>query len=212
MRGTSRLQRYLFSASHTIFTARTTRLFSCAALGLAFALTSGCGKDQPDSYPTTDKNGTPLTSPIAAKPTLPDSADKAPLTPDDIAAKADKIKNTPPAQDTPTEAQMGIPFYPGANPSKNKGDLALTTESASAILLTLETSDSVDKVDAFYKGKLPAAHRLAETIAGKLTIGYIDDSDPEHKRSVDLSTSGDKTLISLIAARTPKSEGTPPMK
>ena len=104
----------------------------------------------------------------------------------------------------PTEAQVGISFYPGAEPRKSKDDLTLTTESENAILLTLETADPIAKVDAYYKASLPQAHRLEDTIAGKRTIGYVDESEPGRKRSVDLSAENGKTVIALITSRTAK--------
>ncbi len=177
-----------------------------AALGIIlFAF--GCGKDQPDSYPLTGKDGAPLTSAEAkaiADAHSPDGKKAAP-TPEEITAMADKKKkDLQQMKETPSESQVGIPFYPGAEPRKNKGDLPLTTESDNALLLTLETADPMTKVDAFYKTKLPLAHRLQETIAGKQTIGYVDSSEPRRNRSVDISADGDKTVIALIVTRSPK--------
>ena len=185
---------------------RPVRGLAPAALG-ALLFAAGCGKDTPDSYPLTGKDGAPLT-PAEAKAIsdahLP-SAKIAPLTPDDVAAKADKAqKDLKQKQDMPTESQVGIRFYPGAEPRKSKDDLTLTTESENAILLTLETSDPIAKVDAFYKASLPLAHRLQDTIAGKQTIGYVDESEPGRKRSVDISAEAGKTVIALITSRTPK--------
>ena len=177
-----------------------------AGLG-ALLLTAGCGKDTPDSYPLTGKDGAPLTAAEAkaiSDAHLP-AAKSTPLTAGDIAAKTEKAKNDlKQKQDMPTEAQVGIPFYPGAEPHKSKDDLTLTTESENAILLTLETADPIAKVDAFYKASLPLAHRLQDTIAGKQTIGYVDESEPGRKRSVDISAENGKTVIALIATRTPK--------
>lgn len=185
---------------------RPTRGLALAALGaLLFAV--GCGKDTPDSYPLTGKDGAPLTADEAkaiSDAHLP-ATKTPPLTPDDINAKVEKAKNDlKQKQGLPTEAQVGIPFYPGAQPHKNKGDMTLTTESENAILLTLETADSVAKVDAFYKGMLPLAHRLQDTIAGKQTIGYVDESEIGRKRSVDISAESGKTVIALITTRAPK--------
>ena len=72
-------------------------------------------------------------------------------------------------------------------------------------------------MDAFYKDKLPAAHRLEETIGGKQTIGYVDETETGRKRSVDLSAEGDKTVIALIVTRPskdamPTKEGMPPAR
>ena len=206
----------MFTESYRInrFSRRTphARYLALAAFGLTVLFAGGCGKDQPDSYPLTGKNGAPLTA--AETKALADvndpAAKKAPMTPEEIKALADKTERELKAQrDMPTEAQAGIPFYPGAEPRKNKGDLALTTASDNALLLTLETADSVSKVDDFYKAKLPLAHRLEETIAGKRTIGYVDDSDAGRKRSVDISSDGDKTVIALIVTHSAKDAALP---
>lgn len=196
----------------TRFLRRTPRPLALAAFGLTVLFAGGCGKEQPDSYPLAGKDGAPI-SPAEAK-AIADAnnpaAKKAPLTPEEIKAKVDKTeKDLKIKRDMPTEIEVGIPFYPGAQPRKNKGDLALTTESENALLLTLETADSTAKVDAFYKEKLPLAHRLQDTIAGKPTIGYIDDSDPTRKRSIDISAEGAKTVIALISTRVAKAAGMP---
>ena len=85
---------------------RNTRLFTLfkknfrpvsglATAGIgALLLTSGCGKDTPDSYPLTGKDGAPLTAAEAkaiSDAHLP-AAKSTPLTADDIAAKAEKAK------------------------------------------------------------------------------------------------------------------------
>ena len=175
---------------------------------LLFVL-AGCGKDTPDSYPLTGKDGAPLTAAeTKAIADANDPAKKTPLTADQVKDKVDRAeKDLKTKWDTPNEAQVGIPFYPGAEPRKNKGDLALASESDNALLLTLETADSVAKVDAFYKEKLPSAQRMEDTIAGKQTVGYVDESETGRKRGVDISSEGGKTVIALIVTRTTKDAG-----
>ena len=56
----------------------------------------------------------------------------------------------------------------------------------------------------FLQSKTALAHRLQDTIAGQQTIGYVDESEPGRKRSIDISAENGKTVIALISARAAK--------
>ena len=54
-----------------------------------------------------------------------------------------------------TEADIGLPFYPGAKVSRESG-MKVTTNDVSSAMVPLETTDPVDKVADFYRTKLKA--------------------------------------------------------
>ncbi|HEX9201066.1 MAG TPA: zinc ribbon domain-containing protein [Acidobacteriaceae bacterium] len=53
---------------------------------------------------------------------------------------------------TATEAEMGVPVYPGAE--REKGGMSVSSASASMVMAHFTTSDSVSQVTDFYKGKM----------------------------------------------------------
>ena len=54
-----------------------------------------------------------------------------------------------------TEADMGLPFYPGAKPTEGSAMRVATGDSVS-LQIGLRSSDAFDKVAAFYRDKLKA--------------------------------------------------------
>ena len=72
-----------------------------------------------------------------------------------------------------TLAGLGIPVYPGATPSKEAAQLSFDfgEEGAKLTVVKLETPDSLDKVDAFYRREL--GNRFKRE-AGKM-IGDVHD-------------------------------------
>lgn len=131
-------------------------------------------------------------------------------------------ETTEPDKNMPTEAEIGIPFYPGAKPVQGpKGSLA-TTKSYGLGMTILETPDSIEKVIAFYKERYPPAPQIGgksdgknaeekmsaksadwseETQAGQRVI-HCSISDPQAGnalRSVQISAAGDKTHIELLS-------------
>lgn len=54
-----------------------------------------------------------------------------------------------------SEAEVGVPFYPGAKPQEG-GTSKLVTPQGTALTVNLHSSDAVEKVAAFYREKLKA--------------------------------------------------------
>lgn len=101
-------------------------------------------------------------------------------------------------------ASLGLPLYPGAQPNANGSVMSQTKEGTSA-LLTMQTSDGFDKVYAFYKGKLPAGSEkqnmsMAGTHMATFQIGTGAD---KVQKTVNISTTGDKTSITLLVGTKP---------
>jgi hypothetical protein len=65
----------------------------------------------------------------------------------EIAAKGDG--------DTVTEADVQIPFYPGSIPDPSEGNFKQVGSVFTTIISNRTSTDSADKVFAFYKGKQP---------------------------------------------------------
>ena len=83
----------------------------------------GCGKDKPDSYPLTGKDGAPLTASEARAIADAHSSDpkKPPMTKEEIANKvAQSEKDRKQRKETPSETQVGIPFIRARSRAKIK--------------------------------------------------------------------------------------------
>ena len=76
-------------------------------------------------------------------------------TPTMAGAKPVEKKAAAPVVPPPTEAEMGIPIYPGAKTYVDSGGVAVAAHNDPAMsTATLETPDSVDKVVDFYRQRL----------------------------------------------------------
>lgn len=101
-------------------------------------------------------------------------------------------------------ASLGLPLYPGAQPNAN-GSLASQTKEGSSQLLTMQTTDSFDKVYAFYKDKMPAGSEKNHMSAAgnQMATFQIGASTDKVQKTVNITTSGDKTDIILMVGSKP---------
>jgi hypothetical protein len=79
-----------------------------------------------------------------------------------------------------SEADLGLPFYPGAKPTEGSG-MRIVNGGSSSLQLGLHSDDAPDKVAAFYRDKLKAM--------------------AEGKQMMDMS-SGDGASLSLVDDKT----------
>jgi hypothetical protein len=105
-------------------------------------------------------------------------------------APAADVPPAAPAKTAVTEVELGIPFYPGALPFGEPGnapDSSMAGKGINAVLL--QTSDSMDKVVAFYQEKLTGP---GET--GKPAPPSRRDGDLDGKPTVTLSRINGRTI------------------
>ena len=177
-----------------------------ARCGLRFALLffmacfaamalSGCYEDKQNAYKATmDKHGD-LVAPPDAK-----------LPPKDTAANADKDSTSRDKKkdiaSLPTEAEIGLPIYPGARPyQKDEMPVPVTASSDNFLFALLQTSDSVAQVDTFYHSHLPDAERHEEKQNGATVITFLKRGDKGSVSSVEIADSKGKTLLTLTKAK-----------
>lgn len=99
---------------------------------------------------------------------------------------------------------LGLPIYPGATPSKS-GAFSAQTKQGGAQIITLETTDSFDKVYAYYHDKMPTgSEKMKIAVAGSSMATFQIGSDKEKSRKgVSLTTAQGKTEITLIVSTSP---------
>jgi len=94
----------------------------------------------------------------------------------------------------PSEAakNIGVDLYPGAEVSKN-GSATMTIGGMHTATAVLETSDSPDKVAAFYKSKLPnTTYSSNQGDHYSMMAGSKDDMT-----TINIEGQGDKTVIQI---------------
>jgi len=99
---------------------------------------------------------------------------------------------------------LGLPVYPGATPSKS-GAFSSQTKMGGAQVVTIETTDSFDKVYAFYHAKMPPGTekmKVAAAGASMATFQIGGDKDKSHK-GVSIVTAPGKTSITLMVSSSP---------
>lgn len=95
-------------------------------------------------------------------------------------------------------AKLGLPVYPGATTAEG-GGWAMQSKEGGGEMVTLTTSDSYDKVEAWYKAKMPADSeamnmKSGDTAAAVFKVGKESDKD---QSSVLINGEKDKTTITL---------------
>lgn len=94
----------------------------------------------------------------------------------------------------PSEAakNLGVDLYPGAEVSKD-GSATMTIAGMHTATAVLETSDSPDKVAAFYKSKFPnTAYSSSQGDHYSMMSGTKDDMT-----TINIENRGDKTVIQI---------------
>ena len=104
-------------------------------------------------------------------------------------------------------SKLGAPVYPGAQTDAH-GGMSSTTDKGNSVLATFRTSDSFDKVEAFYKQQLPAGSEKSNvaTANGSIATFQIGPADAADQVSVQVMSprSGETDiLITRVTKPTP---------
>ncbi|MBI3933160.1 MAG: zinc ribbon domain-containing protein [Acidobacteria bacterium] len=94
-----------------------------------------------------------------------------------------------------TEAELGLPIYPGAE--AEQGSLRLGTAQGSLDTFVFRTSDSPQQVLAFYRSKLTETTDVVETPQGGVISSAPSDKEG-YMITIGRDDSDGKTIISII--------------
>jgi len=98
-------------------------------------------------------------------------------------------------------AKLGLPVYPGATTGEG-GAMAGQSQQGSGAMVILKSTDSFDKVYAWYKAQMPAGSQQMESTSGdssvaEFAVGKEGDKD---QKSVTITSGTDGTSIMLISS------------
>lgn len=176
---------------------RTVGLLSLSTLMLSALVLAGCSHDESNGVqmpptvttidPVTGKTAQPVTTPTLDGQPNPTTA------------------NTLPSP--PTEADLGLPFYPGASPAKSLGGDKIVSTSNGIISTLLQTRDPLEKVVAFYKEKMtlpdtsgkrqePMVKETTQDNVRKVLLSY--NAEGQGLRTAEVWADNGETLIQLM--------------
>ena len=103
-----------------------------------------------------------------------------------------------------TEADIGLPFYPGSKPIEGQSTKVSTGEGKMATLI-LHSDDTPDKVAEFYRGQLKAKAKGAELMDmnsgdGNIMLMLIDEK-ADATTQVSLKKAEPGTDVTVMASR-----------
>jgi hypothetical protein len=95
-------------------------------------------------------------------------------------------------------SKIGVPVYPGAT-SAGGGGWSVQSKEGTGQVVSLTTTDSFSKVEAWYKAQFPAGSEVMNVSSGSTSsavfqVGKTTDKD---QQSVEISSDGSKTTIVL---------------
>jgi hypothetical protein len=156
---------------------RAVVLLALGLMALSLLAAAGCGEKK--AATTTEE-----------KVTVSEDKDGGEVTPNSEKGET----NEEWADKPPTEEQLGLPTYPGAEYMKRSGGVAFSQEDGKirSAVADFTTSDPFDNVVSWYQARLGAPTLLLASGA-QWTIGV----DEEYIRTVILNVEGGKTRISL---------------
>ncbi len=108
-----------------------------------------------------------------------------------------------------TEADVGIPFYPGASIKDGKGS-KMAGPDGTMMMVTLESTDDLEKVAEYYRGKfkgIAKGRRLSDmSQAGESAMLSLSDDKGHDNLTVNVSKNQDAKLteISIMLSKETK--------
>ena len=149
------------------------------ALAAAFAFVAGCS-----SHKTVTENGATVTTSGSGQ------SKTVTVTSGQGTATVGKTVVDP--------ASLGLPLYPGADPSQTEG-YENRTKQGDTKFLVMATSDPFDTVEAWYKARMPQGSETQHMSAPNSKLAHFDESDDggQAVRSVQISWTGAETSIML---------------
>jgi hypothetical protein len=170
------------------------RLGAVAMLLLVLSVAAGCGRKQ--TYRTAEGTVTLDRKGQKVEATIEGEKGKVTVTGDQskMTVQNDERTTTVQSGAQVSEADLGIPIYPGA-----KAEQAITSsstgegEAKSITQVHLTTPDSFDKVKAFYQAKLPKVKATTDVSTPEISMFQMTWKEDGEDRTLIVSrNSGDK--------------------
>jgi len=93
-------------------------------------------------------------------------------------------------------SKLGAPLYPGAAQTEDNASLSVTTASGQSSMASFTTTDPFDKVEAWYKARLPKDSEKMNVNQGGASIAeFVTDQDSANQTLVMVSAKDGKTQI-----------------
>ena len=111
-------------------------------------------------------------------------------------------------KDVVDPSKLGAPVYPGAT-AEDSGGIAMSSAKGSGQMVAFKTTDSFDKVYAFYKAQMPKDSekmKFSQGGSSMATFQVGDDSGPETTTVMITAKAGEPTNI-LISHGTKTGSG-----
>ncbi|GAA5179507.1 hypothetical protein GCM10025771_21710 [Niveibacterium umoris] len=107
-----------------------------------------------------------------------------------------------------TEADLGLPFYPGTKPAEGAAN-RMTNDQGVAMTLNLVTKDALDKVVAFYDPQIKKAAAGKQLVESSGPTEHMWMVAPDNGKeyggfTVQAQRSGDSTEIQIMATHAKK--------
>ncbi len=96
-------------------------------------------------------------------------------------------------------SEIGLPFYPGAEPVE-KESVRMQTPGGSMVMVALDSTDSVEKIAAFYRDKLRAmstGKTMIDNASDQDVTMLVADSNSKNSVSVSITRQDNKQRITL---------------
>ncbi|HZZ00533.1 MAG TPA: hypothetical protein VFE36_13265 [Candidatus Baltobacteraceae bacterium] len=102
-------------------------------------------------------------------------------------------------------SRLGVPVYPGAQADAH-GGMSSTTDEGTSVLASFKTGDSFDKVEAFYKQRLPAGSERTKvaTSGNSIATFQVGAGDANDQVTVEVA-SREPSETNIVVARVKKS-------
>jgi hypothetical protein len=98
-------------------------------------------------------------------------------------------------------ATADIPSYPGATTEAAGSSMGSMTGAKSAAGKVMSTSDSFDKVYAWYQKNMPAGSEKAHTTTPVQSAVFMIGEAGKDQKSVTISVAGGKTMITIASVK-----------
>jgi hypothetical protein len=181
-------------------------LFSALALSAMLVMLSGCGKA---TETATEKAGQKVVEKMIESAAQKDggtakvdlSGGSAKVTTTDVNGKVVQMEM---GGAKVTEADLGLPIYPGATPIEGKSTKMNSSEGNMATL-ELQTNDAPEKVAAFYRERLKAkaeGNQMMDMNSGDGNISLmLNDSVKKESFQINLRKRDAGTEVTMISSR-----------
>jgi hypothetical protein len=113
-------------------------------------------------------------------------------------------------KDAVDTSKLGAPVYPGAQ-AEDSGGIAMSSAKGSGQMVAFKTTDSFEKVYAFYKAQMPKDSekmKFAQGDSSMATFQVGDDKGPETTSVMITAKSGETDILITHGTQSPNASAT----